>query len=187
MHLLPGPALHRKEPPVLRISCSTRRRSPDIRVARAITGGTAAESPSQEQLGRLRSCGTVRPRNTGSIGPHNGFCAPLFAARSRRCAHMDRHLCAVVRRLHVLVQPQAEASFTHAGSKCRTLTRRQTLFSLPAGAGPAFFRRHKAQRSRNIFRRRFYDAARRGMCSIRKEFAHRVEQTLAQTVDVRPA
>lgn len=185
MHLLRGQHFIGRDFPGVKDLTFERHDRLIFAIARLL-GGTARRIPfDKEQLGPIKILrGTVR-QFPGNAGPLVSFCAPLFCGAQSPLRAGNRHLCQLFRRLHVLVQPQAEGIFHHAGNKCRTLTRRQTLFSLPGKLRVLHFHgEHISAAIPDIFRRQF-DAARQNIAVFAK-FAHRVEQALAQTVDVRP-
>ncbi len=186
MHLLRGKHFIGRDFPGVKDLTFERHDRLIFAIARLL-GGTACRIPfHKEQLGPIKILrGTVRQfprqrRTAGELFAHHFFCGAQSPLRAG-----NRHLCQLFRRLHVLVQPQAEGIFHHAGNKCRTLTRRQTLFGLPGKLRVLHFHgKHISAAIPDIFRRQF-DAARQNIAVFAK-FAHRVEQALAQTVDVRP-
>ena len=98
----------------------------------------------------------------------------------------DGHLRQQLRRLYVLIQPQAEGVFNHPGDECRALARRQTFFRLPGELRILHLHRQYVRAAiPDIFRRQL-NAARQNIAVFAK-LAHRVEQPLTQTVNVRTA
>ncbi len=141
----------------------------------------------QEQLGAVQILrGTVRQlarqrRTAGELFTHH------FLRRTQTTLGAgNRHLGQHFRSLNVLVQPQAESIFHHAGDECRALARGETLFGLPGKLRILHFdRQHIGAAIPDILRRQLH-AARQDI-AVFAELTHRVQQPLAQAVNVRPA
>ena len=156
-------------------------------IARLFGGTTCGVTFDEKQFGAVKIlCSTVRQftrqrRTAGQLFTHH-----FFRRAQTTLGAGNRHLSQQFGGLYVLVQPQAEGIFHHARNKRRTLTRREAFFGLSGKLRILhFYRQHVSTAIPDIFRRQLH-AARQNI-AVFAELAHRIQQTLTQTVDVRPA
>ncbi|MNL21378.1 hypothetical protein D3C87_1426650 [compost metagenome] len=116
----------------------------------------------------------------------NTFTLDLLARLQATTGVVDRQFGQCQTGFRIGVEPQAERILDHTGNERRRFTGRQTLFGL---AGELrllhLHRQHESDAFPDVFRRQLH-AARQQAAEL-TEFAHGVEQALAQTVDVSAA
>ncbi|MNO89265.1 hypothetical protein D3C76_807440 [compost metagenome] len=187
MHLLRGQHFIGRDFPGVEDLAFQRHDRLEFAVTRLLGRAARRVTFNEEQLGAIKIlCGAVgqftrQRRTAGQLFTYH-FLRRAHTALGAGNRHFSQHFCG----LNVLVQPQAEGVFHHAGDEGRALTRRETLFGLPGKLRVLHFdRQHIRTAIPDIFRRQLH-AARQNV-TVFAELTHRIKQTLTQTVDVRTA
>ncbi|MNJ49231.1 hypothetical protein D3C77_444500 [compost metagenome] len=157
----------------------------ELLVARLLGRTTGRVTLDQKQLGTHRVLpGAVRQfaRQSRPLGYALAF--DLLAGFEAAPGVADCQLRQLHAQFRVRIEPQAECILDHAGNKCRRFTRRQALLGLPRELRLLHFHReHEGNTLPDVLGRQL-DPARQQVAEL-AELTHRIEQALAQAIDVR--
>ncbi len=187
MHLLGRQHLVGRDLPGIQDLTLQRHDRLEFAVARLL-GGAARRVPfHEEEFGAVQILGGAvgqlarQRRPAGELFTHHFF-GRTQAALGAGDRHFGQHLCG----LHVLVQPQGEGIFHHPGDECRALARREALFGLAGKLRILHFDGEDVGAAiPDIFCRELHAAGQN--VAVFAELTHRVQQPLAQAVNVGTA